>query len=134
MNKYRVKEGSHREGRRVFVKGAVVETHLDLNKLFPGKFKIIKGPKPDKSEPPIPGTDENFLGSNKQPRAAVIGTKAESDESKEEDGETPLSQQAQEDDEESAKGSDDDSDEGDEEETPKRSAKASTLKKKKRST
>lgn len=66
MNKYRVKEGNHHEGGVTYTKGQVVESPHDLNALFPGKFKVIRGPgkAAPEAEPEV-----------RRPAAETVGTK-----------------------------------------------------------
>ena len=51
MKRYKVLEGSHGEGSRLYAKGEVFESEADLEKIFPGRFQCLgdaleKGPDP----------------------------------------------------------------------------------------
>lgn len=128
-NKYRVKAGHFHDGYgNTYGKGEIVESHLDLANMFPNKFKVIRGPKPLKHQRLL--EDQDLAVGVKKPRAATVGTKLESDESKAETGD---------DDDKSEPSEDEDSDisetEGDEEEAdeaPRKKVvkKASAVKKK----
>ena len=49
--KFKVKSGSHREGKKVFVPGDIVDTDRDLEKAFKNKFeRIIEGAKTEKKK------------------------------------------------------------------------------------
>lgn len=85
VNRYRVKAGNHREGGRVYPAGSIVESPHDLAKHFPNKFKILKGPKPTRQQRLIEEQDLDDERRRK-PRAALIGTDAESEESQKETG------------------------------------------------
>ena len=45
MYKFKVAEGNHVQGGKVYTKGDVVESDLDLIKLFPQKFLLVQEQK-----------------------------------------------------------------------------------------
>lgn len=70
-NKYRVKNGTHFENGKTYVKGDIVESTLDLTKVFVNKFSRIKEddvPEKEELEPALvgKGDEEDVPGARKK--------------------------------------------------------------------
>ena len=92
---FEVKSGTHKEGSRVYTKGQIVESDIDLSKIFRNKFikkETVVLIDEQKTSPTLPGAEDSLKGiedvkkaSSKSPKSKSKVDEVEDEEIEEEE-------------------------------------------------
>lgn len=87
--KFKVLEGVHHEGGKVYKKGETVESELDLVALFVGKFQLVESSSPKSKSKSKAADDDDEDDDKKTASSSKTGGSKAADDDDEDDDKTP---------------------------------------------